>query len=198
LSDSPRPVGLRERKKARTRDAIQRHALRLFRERGYDATTVEQIAEAAEVSPSTFFRYFATKDDVVLTDAYDPMILEAFHVQPPDVSLIEAMRRAIHSVAASFGDDERTAIKERWMLAMSIPQLRAASLFNMTESLDMLAGAFASRKGLQEPDFALRTLAGATLGVWLSTLFSWVDHSDKDIFDALDRAMTLLDEGLPR
>lgn len=56
--DNRPPVGLRERKKAKTKAAIQQHALRLFRQQGYQATTVEQIAEAAEVSPSTFFRYF--------------------------------------------------------------------------------------------------------------------------------------------
>ena len=70
--------GLRERKKAKTRAAIQTQALRLIAEQGYEATTVEQIAEAAEISPSTFFRYFPTKEDVVVEDDYDPLLVVAF------------------------------------------------------------------------------------------------------------------------
>ena len=74
--------GLRERKKAKTRAAIQHEAIRLFSEQGYEATTIEQIAEVVEIAPSTFFRYFRAKEDLVLTDEYDPLIIEAFRAQP--------------------------------------------------------------------------------------------------------------------
>jgi AcrR family transcriptional regulator len=69
--------GLRERKRQRTLSEIQRVALDLFGRQGYEATTIEQIAEEAEVSPSTVFRYFPTKEDLVLNDEYDPLLLAA-------------------------------------------------------------------------------------------------------------------------
>src|SRR5260370_30385088 len=90
-----RPDGLRERKKAKTRAAIRDHALRLFREQGYQRTTVEQIAAAAEVSPSTFFRYFPTKEDVVLQDDMDTRMIEAPERQPADLSPLSAVRSAV-------------------------------------------------------------------------------------------------------
>src|ERR1700704_1597179 len=85
-----RPDGLRERKKARTRASIREHALRLFRENGYQRTTVEQIAAAAEVSPSTFFRYFPTKEDIILQDDMDTRMIEAMEQQPADLSPLSA------------------------------------------------------------------------------------------------------------
>src|ERR1700749_5229695 len=99
---SGEPAGLRERKKARTRAAIRQEALRLFREQGYQATTVEQIAAAAEVSPSTFFRYFPTKEDVVLQDDMDTRVLDAFARQPGDLSPIAAVRAALREAWGSF------------------------------------------------------------------------------------------------
>src|SRR6201997_787503 len=86
--------GLRERKKIRTRETIRREAFRLIEANGYAATTVEQIAEAAEVSPSTFFRYFPTKESVLLADDMDPLIMDALAAQPADVSPLRAIRRA--------------------------------------------------------------------------------------------------------
>src|SRR5215203_7523738 len=94
-ADGKPKAGLRERKKAKTRAEIQRHALKLFGERGYEATTVAQIAEAAEVSESTFFRYFPTKEDVVLWDEFDPLVFEALRAQPAELSTIRALRNAI-------------------------------------------------------------------------------------------------------
>ena len=96
-----RPAGLRERKKARTRAAIREHALRLFREQGYPATTVEQIADAAEVSPATFFRYFPTKEDVVLQDDFDIVTLAALEAQPAGLSPIAAFRAAAAASSAA-------------------------------------------------------------------------------------------------
>ena len=91
-ADEPPRLGLRERKKAKTRALIQEHALRLFREQGYDATSVEQIAEAAEVSPSTVFRYFPTKPDLVIYDDLDERMIEAFRAQPPELNALQALR----------------------------------------------------------------------------------------------------------
>src|SRR3954454_2644348 len=97
-----RPDGLRERKKAKPRAAIREHALRLFREQGYQRTTVEQIAAAAEVSPSTFFRYFPTKEDLVLQDDMDTRLVEAFERQPSGLSPIAALRGAIREGLESY------------------------------------------------------------------------------------------------
>jgi AcrR family transcriptional regulator len=95
---------------------------------GYEATAVEQIAEAAEIAVSTFFRYFPAKEDLVLTDDYDPLIIEAFREQPPGLGPVEAVRRALRAVFAGLGGDEMADMRERAMLALAVPELRAAML----------------------------------------------------------------------
>ena len=74
---------------------------------------MEQIAAISEIAPSTFFRYFRAKEDLVLTDEYDPLILEAVRSQPAEYSPIQAVRSALRAVVGGLTDEERTDIRER-------------------------------------------------------------------------------------
>src|SRR4029453_6737549 len=91
----PRSYDLRERKRTRTRLMIQTEALRLFAEKGYAQTTIEEIADAAAISPRTFFRYFPSKEDVVLWDEYDPLALELLAARSVGEPLAETFRAVI-------------------------------------------------------------------------------------------------------
>jgi AcrR family transcriptional regulator len=199
LSEGDRPaVGLRERKKAKTKAAIQQHAMRLFGERGYQATTVEQIAAAAEVSPSTFFRYFPTKEDVVLYDALDPVLLEAFRAQPAELSPIQALRGAMWAVFGELPAGELAVQQERDALIRSVPELRARMLDEFAKSLDLFAEIVADRVGRRADDPAVRTLAGAVIGVGISAWATAGDHaSPKDYLAVLDAGLAHLEAGLP-
>lgn len=190
-------MGLRERKKAKTFAAIQQHALRLFREQGYTATTVEQIAEAAEVSPSTVFRYFPTKEALVLQDLYDPMIVAAFEGQPPEVRPIEALRRAFRTVMADLPAEEVAQQRERIALFRAVPEVRAATLDEFTGTIQMLAEITAKRVGRRADDMAVRTFAGALIGVMIAVMLTATEDPAADLSALIDDGLAYLDAGLP-
>lgn len=189
-------VSLRERKKARTRAAIQEHALRLFRAQGYEATTMEQIADEAEVSPSTLLRYFPTKEALVLTDDYDSLITEALRAQPPGAEPVEAVRGALRAGFSSITAEEIPQFRERQQLAFTVPQLRAASHDQLGQSMRTLAGILAERTGRNPDDLEIRALSGAIVGVILSTMLHWAQHADADPFSVLDESLAYLQAGL--
>ncbi|MDN3351682.1 TetR family transcriptional regulator [Actinomadura sp. DC4] len=198
LSEGDRAVpGLRERKKAKTKAAIQEHAVRLFRAQGYDATTVEQIAEAAEVSPSTVFRYYPTKEDLVITDDYDPVLIAAFRAQPPGLSPIQVLRGALRETFVAMSSGELNVQRERILLVLSVPALWGASLNNLTENLWMLTDMVAAREGGAPDDAAVRTFSGAVFGVMLEVMFRWAKDPGVDAPAELDRALAHLEAGLP-
>jgi AcrR family transcriptional regulator len=189
---------LRERKKARTKTAIQQQAMRLFAERGYQATTVEQIAAAAEVSPSTFFRYFPTKEDVVLYDALDPVLLEAFRVQPAELSPIQALRGAMWAVLGDLPAEGLALQQERDRLVRSVPELRARMLDEFAKNLWLFADIVAERVGRRPDDPAVLTVAGAVIGVGISAWYTAGDHaSPKDYLAVMDASLAHLEAGLP-
>jgi AcrR family transcriptional regulator len=194
-TDQARP-GLRERKKARTRAAIQAHALRLFREQGYEATTVEQIIEAAEVSETTFFRYFPTKEDVVLQDDYDPLIVETYQAQPAGLPPLAAVRATFTALFAAMTPEQRAEQRERVALVLSVPRLRAALLDQYAKAMELLAAAMAERAGRAPGDFAVRTVAGAVVGVLMAVVAELADDPEADLAALIDEAFAHLESGL--
>jgi AcrR family transcriptional regulator len=194
--DTPKP-GLRELKKARTRTAIQHEALRLFQRQGYAATTIEQIAAAAEVSQSTFFRYFPTKEDVVLWDDYDPRFMAALREQPKELAPIPALRGAMRSVFAQLTVEEVDLERQRGALINTEPELRARSIGATLGSVGMLADVIAERVGRDPGDFAVRNLVGAVVGTMFTAWLAISEQEGADVVGAMDAALEHLDRGLP-
>ena len=191
------PAGLRERKKAKTRAAIREAAMQLFEEQGYASTTVEQIAEAAEVSPSTFFRYFPSKEDVILTDDYDPLFVEAIRGQPPEVATIDAMINGMRSVIQGLSPEEWGLESRRQRLFSAVPELRARAMQQTLEALDLLAGVLAERAGKPADDLTSRVIAGAIIGVVLAVVPPGMTASfEPSDFDRIEEALNILRENL--
>src|SRR5262245_58668170 len=196
---APRP-GLRERKKARTRAAIREHALRLFREQGYAATTVDQIAEAADVSPSTFFRYYPTKEDVVLQDDLDVLALAAFEAQSRDLSPVAAFRAAAREAFAALDEDDLAKLRETAEMTLTVPELRARAMDEYTRTIGVIAEAAAKRSGRDANDFAVKILAGAIVGVIMAATMPWTDMAARptaDMIYRIDAGLAQLEAGLP-
>jgi len=198
---APPPPGLRERKKARTRASIREHALRLFREQGYQATTVEQIAAAAEVSPSTFFRYFPTKEDVVLQDDMDARMIEALDRQPAGLSPLGAVRAATREMFAAYTAADVEVLTQTTALTMTVPEIRTRALDEFARTINVIGEAVAKRAGRSPDDLAVRVMAGAIVGAIMSITMPWEGWSDQQTlegtFQRIEQGLALLEAGLP-
>jgi EmrB/QacA subfamily drug resistance transporter len=188
--------GLRERKKARTRATIQACAMRLFREQGYDATTIEQIIEAADVSETTFFRYFPTKEDVALADDYDPRLIEAFLAQPAHLAPVAALRAAFAAAFADLTAQQQAEQQERIALTFKVPRLRAAMLDQISQAMQLIARAMAERAGRRPDDFTVRIVAGAIVGAAMAVSAAVADDPDANLAALVDQAIAHLEPGL--
>ena len=178
-------LGLRDRKKIKTRDAIRREAMRLIQANGYANTTIEQIAEAAEVSPSTFFRYFPTKEMALITNDLDQMTVDALSQQHPDMPSLQAFRRALETTMATLSKDEWEFERDRQMLVLTIPELLAAQFDEYRRTVKLLAEADCRRLGRDPDDTEVRIFYGALAGGLMAVLES-PNNVAKRMYQALD------------
>jgi AcrR family transcriptional regulator len=169
------PVGLRERKKLQTRAAIVDAALELFERKGFEATTVEDIAAAADVSPRTFFRYFESKQDVVMakTNEKGDNLATLLTARPPEEPPLEALRRTILGVISEMVAGDDGSLREMRVM-MGTPELRTMALDHFHEHQDELAVALAGRMGLAPDAFTPRLLAGVVSTALWALVDRWV------------------------
>jgi len=191
-SPDSRPPGLRERKKAETRRRIQETAVGLFLTQGYDATTVEEIAAAAEVSHMTFYRHFPTKEAVVESDDYDPLIAGLIRRRPLQEEPLTALHRALGDGLAAVYASDRDVLLARTRLILSTPALRAHRADNQYATEQLFAEALAER-GSGEITYELRVYAAAALAALTVALTHWVDSDGaEDLPGLVDRAFDAL------
>ena len=186
---TPIARGLRERKKLKTKEAIQREAMRLFQEQGYEETTIDQIAEAAEISPSTFFNYFPTKEDVVLYDRYDPMIVSLIEAAPPGETLSQTIRRAIDELVRVMEPD-REMVLARARLGLLAPALRARFWEELQKVQTLLGGLIGARTGRAADDFEVRVLSMMFVTASFEAALEWVRRGGEGgMFDIVKEAL---------
>jgi len=191
--------GLRERKKAQTREAIIAAALELFERKGYDATTIEEIAEAADVSPRTFFRYFDSKVDVVMApkDDSDDEFGNRLSDRPPEEGPVEATRQVIRTtLAAVIAEDPAFVRQMRVMLCT--PSLQATAREHFNEHHDDMAADFAERMGIAKDDLRAHVVASVVGNTIWTVVSRWLaeDSSPETLLKMIDEACSLLSNGI--
>jgi AcrR family transcriptional regulator len=183
----------RQRKKTATRDRIRASALRLFREQGYDATTVEQIAAAAGVSHMTFFRYFPAKEDVALSDSYDPVIAGLIEQTPATWPLIQRIRAALlQGLGQVYGADRDTMLAQN-KLIVSTPALRDRLWADQIATQQLILRALGEGEHGPQPSFRTRVTVAACLAAANSAVLAWVENNGTpELPDLINQAFDTL------
>jgi len=178
----------RQRKKAATRDRIRASALRLFGEQGYDATTVEQIAAAAGVSHMTFFRYFPTKEDVVLSDSYDPLIAGLLEQTPDSWPLADRIRAVLVQGLRQVYGTERDTLLAQNQLIVSTPALRDRLWADQIATQQLILQALGP-----DPSFTDRVTVAACLAAASTAVLAWVENDGTpELPDLIEQAFEAL------
>jgi AcrR family transcriptional regulator len=188
-----RGYDLRGRKRTRTRLMIQGEAMRLIAEKGYEHTTVDDIAYAAAISPRTFFRYFPTKEDVVIWDEYDPIVPDLFDARPTDEPLVETLRGFLHEALGGLYARDRDELLLRARLLTTVPELRARLRDDQRTGEREMAEHLARTRGIPADDLGVQVLAAAFGAAIIVALERWVEDDGKsDLLEMLDRALESL------
>ncbi|TDC48672.1 TetR family transcriptional regulator [Jiangella ureilytica] len=197
-STTQQPLGLRERKKLKAMRHIQDVALNLFDRDGYAHVTIERIASEAEVSPSSIYRYFGTKEMIVLWDEWDPVMLRAFDDKLAARDPISALREVLTEVVttALFQQDERL-IRRRMHYTMTEPAIRDGLNRQADVMAAELAQVLAKHTGRDPDGLELRVVTAALIAAFVEAIAYWHDSGYRDsLRDIVDGALDVISRGL--
>ena len=199
---STEKLGLRERKKQRTRQTIVEVGIRMFAERGFAETTLVDIAAAAEVAPSTFFNYFSSKLDIVfgLIDAIVESARERILLRDEDESATEAVLAWITDDLVAVERPYSEAMRSIPRIIASDPELRSAERLKLALFEDVLAAAYARDLGESADGVRARVMAAIALRGMVEVWSSWYQQHaadpDFDLSDALVLKVEYLEPAL--
>jgi AcrR family transcriptional regulator len=190
-------TGLRASKRIAAMRRIQVVALDLFDERGFEAVTIEQIAERAEVSPSSVYRYFGTKEQLVLHDEFDLQLLDVVQTELASNPPVEAVRRAISALMTQFfGRDEDLARRKIRYWAEE-PAVQAAAAQQSDQFAQLVAGALAEAAGRQADDLDVQVIAATLVWSLIAAARHWYASGFANpLEDELQHALDLVENGL--
>jgi AcrR family transcriptional regulator len=214
MTDAPAEVGLRERKKQRTREHLAETARRLFAERGFERVTVTEIAREAEVAPATVFNYFPTKEDLFYSrlEAFEEQLLGAIRDRAPDQSVLAAFagfllgQGGVLAMDAPGGDDEATnQMRTISRVISESPALLARERQVLERYAESLTALLAEDTGAERDDVACRVVANALIGLHRALIGHVREQAlagasaariRRDVHAEAERAIALLERGI--
>jgi AcrR family transcriptional regulator len=190
-------LGLRERKKQRTREAIVNAAFALFEERGFEGTTIADIAAGADIAPRTFFSYFPSKDDVVFHDFEEryAMVASWFRDREPGTNAVDALRAGIAGTFGQLGDEDLREKRSRHRLCRDNDSLAAHSDHLKGKFVELLAEAVAEDLGDAPDDLRPRLVAAATVAA-LSVIEDMPEEDTEHSVETIESLLVFLRGGL--
>lgn len=189
--------GLRERKRIATMYRVQTAALDLFERRGFGDVTVEEIAEASDVSASSIYRYFGTKEELVLWDEFDPGLSALLAVALSAAVPLEGIRRVLTVGVDGMSAADEQRLARRLRLAALSPSLAQATVARSYALAEMVEQVLAQQLGRPVDDLEVQVFSHALIGGLLGMLHHWEGNAFAEpLAEVLERTFLIFEEGL--
>ncbi len=185
-SDHTKP---RDRRKLRLQAEVRRQAFRLFARQGYAKTSVEQIAAAADISYSTFFRHFPSKQAIAGDLRFDALFIDAFESQPNDISLSQAISAATAALPDLLSSQDIAEMREHYTILMKVPELQATGFAYLNATAHEVAQLITARVGAATSALSIEALAWSVVASWVAAFHYWIAHPESELFSVVEEAV---------